>query len=475
MLFARRKGNEGTMESQDRIMDGDLQTLGLQSILKMLALSGKTGTLLVHSGPETLVISLRKGQIVSLHEEGVPQPDLLGMLCLINKLDPPRVNKLREASQGNIQTALALMTEQNWMSSNEMQHRLEFAVTQSISHALRWVDGRFAFHRQMVTMESHMQPFDVDSLLLEALRQADEWEEMGETSLTRTTVARWLPEVSRDVRSLGLNQEHIDVLCLSNGEIPLQGMSLALMLPEARVARAMSRLLDLHLIEVVDTSLEAELQQDLSNIIIMCQHTLAQQRQNSTPVQHLLGLIQTEGQCINGLLIHHGTYAKSLRGRGQLPIVEIVRYLERRFSQPLQLLAKQQFPILETATFMNGQLDYTEIISLDTLVKGEQLEEFYWEAVLGMTAFLRTVFTSLLQDEVGNSHTGRQLNVVWKAFLTEIEQEIHQYQLYRAHQSTQQNRNNRRTDSLSNGQSRNNPSRNEGSSLRSPETQRRLI
>src|SRR5207302_10270108 len=45
------------MEQQDRIMDGDLQTLCLQSILKMLALSGKTGTLFVHSGPDTLSLS----------------------------------------------------------------------------------------------------------------------------------------------------------------------------------------------------------------------------------------------------------------------------------------------------------------------------------------------------------------------------------------------------------------------------------
>ncbi len=460
------------MEPQDRIMDGDLQTLGLQSILKMLALSGKTGTLLVHSGPETLVISLRKGQLVALHEEGVPQPDLLGMLCLINRLDPPRAQALREASQGNLQIALALMVEQGWMTASEMQQRLEFAVTQSISHALRWVDGRFAFHRQMVTMESKMQPLDVDSVLLEALRQADEWEELGETSLTRTTVSRWLPEVSKDVRSLGLNQEHIDVLCLSNGEIPLQGMALVLMLPEARVARMMLRLLELRLVEVVDTSLEAELQQDLSNIIIMCQHTLAQQRQNNSPIQHLLGLINTLGQCINGLLIHHGTFAKSLRGRGQLPVIEIVRYLERRFSQPLQTLAKQQYPILETATFSNGQLDYSEIIGLDSLVKGEQLEEFYWEAVLGLAAFLRTVFTALLQDEVGNSHTGRQLNIVWKAFMTEVEQEIQQYQLYRAHQNVQQNRT-RRTDALETGQNWN--MRNEGNLQWSPETQRRLM
>ena len=462
------------MESQDRIMDGDLQTLGLQSILKMLALSGKTGILFVHSGPETLSISLRKGQLNALHEESSIKADLLSMLCLINKLDPPRVHAVREASQGNIQVALAMLVERKWMRAEEMQRRLEFAATQSISHALRWVDGRFSFHRQLVTMESRMRPLDIDTVLLEALRQADEWEEMGETSLTRMTVARWLPEVSNDVRSLGLSQEHIEVLCLANGEIPLQAVAMVLMIPEARVVRIMNHLLGLHLIEVVDTALEAELQQDLSNIIIMCQHKLAQRRQNDIPEQHLLGLIDTLSQCINGLLIHHGTYAKSLRGRGQLPLVEIVRYLERRFAQPLQLLTKQ-YPILETVTFTNGQLDCTEIIHLDKLVKGEKLEEFYWEAVLGLATFLRTVFSTLLNDEVGNSHTGRQLNYVWKAFLTEIDQEIQQYQLYRAHQNTQQSHSRYNEPVFQLGQGRSSVPQGDGNLYWSPETQRRLI
>ncbi|HXZ04617.1 MAG TPA: DUF4388 domain-containing protein [Ktedonobacteraceae bacterium] len=463
------------MESQDRIMDGDLQTLGLQSILKMLALSGKTGILFVHSGPETLSISLRKGQLVALHEESYPKSDLLNMLCLINKLDPPRAHAVREASQGNLQVALAMLVERNWMSAEEMQYRLEFAVTQSISHALRWIDGRFAFHRQLVTMESWMQPLEIDSVLLEALRQADEWEEMGETSLTRMTVARWLPEVSNDVRSLGLSQEHIEVLCLANGEVSLQAMAMVLMIPEARVVRIMNHLLALHLIEVVDTALEAELQQDLSNIIIMCQHKLAQRRQNHVPNQHLLGLIETLSQCINGLLIHHGTYAKSLRGRGQLPFTEIVRYLERRFTQPLELLAKQQYPILDTLTFTNGQLDCTEIIYLDKLVKGEKLEEFYWEAVLGLATFLRTVFSTLLNDEVGNSHTGRQLNYVWKAFLTEIDQEIQQYQLYRAHRNTQQMRSRYSENVYQIGPGKSNIPQGDGNLDRLPETQRRSI
>ncbi len=463
------------MESQDLIMDGDLQTLGIQSILKMLALSGKTGTLFIQSGRETLSISLRKGQIVSLREEGVNQPDLLTMLCLMNRLDPQRAQAVREVAQGNMQVALPFLVEQRLMTPAEMQQRLEFAITQSISHALRWVNGRFSFHRRVITMEVRMQPLDVDSVLLEALRQADEWEEMNEISLTRATMARWLPEVSNDVRSLGLSQDHIDVLCLANGEVPLQAMAMALMLPEARVARILGRLFELRLVEMVDTALEGELQQDLTNIIIMSQHTLAQQRQNSAPDQHLLGLIKTLSQCINGLLIHHGMYAKALRGRGQLPVADIVSYLEKRFAGSLQLMATQQFPILETASFVNGQLDCSEIFNLNNLVRGEQLEEFYWEAVRGLAVFLRTVFTTLLNDEVGNSYTGRQLNVVWKAFLTEVDQEIQQYQLYRAGQQAQNTRNRFNDSAFQSDVNWKGAAQKDGTPHWSPEWQRRSI
>lgn len=465
------------MEHQDRIMDGDLQTLGLQSILKMLALSGKTGKLFVSSGPETLSISLRKGQIVGLHEDGIPQPDILGMLCLINKLDPPRAQMIREHSQGDMQMALAMLVEHGWMSQAEMQSRLEFSVTQSISHSLRWTTGRFAFHRQLLPMESRLHPLDVDSVLLEALRQADEWEEVigeGVSQFARTTVARWQPEVSNDVRSLGLNQESIEVLCLANGELTLQAVALVLMLPEAHIARVMVHLLQLNLIEVVDTVLETQLQQDLSNIIIKGQYTLAQHRNAPNIEQHLVGLIRTLAECINGLLVHHGTYARGLRGRGHVASMEVVRYLERRFVPHLQVLASKEYPILETATFHYGQLDCGDILSLDKVVKGEQREEFYWEAVQGLAAFLRLVFTELLRDEVGNSHTGRQLTVAWRIFLSEIDHEIQQYQFYRAQRRTQANRG-QQVAPPSLGLVTNRNMLSDNGDNRSPETQRRLI
>src|SRR5438105_10919725 len=113
------------MEPQeDRIMDGDLQTLGLQSILKMLALSGKTGMLFVTSGREVLSISLRKGLIVALREEGVAQPDLLAMLSLLTRLDHQRAQAVRAMAQGNPHMALSILVEHGWMSPAEMQQRL---------------------------------------------------------------------------------------------------------------------------------------------------------------------------------------------------------------------------------------------------------------------------------------------------------------------------------------------------------------
>ena len=66
--------------------------------------------------------------------------------------------------------------------------------------------------------------------------------------------------------------------------------------------------------------------------------------------------------------------------------------MERRFAQSLQLLAKQQYPYSRNDEFYQWQLDCSDILTLDKLVKGEKLEEFYWEAVLGLAAFLRMVF-----------------------------------------------------------------------------------
>ena len=420
------------MEQQGRILDGDLATLGLQGTLKMLALGGKTGILTVVSGPELLRISLSNGHIVSLEEPNVQPPDIVDIFRLLGRIPREQAAEIRPLAGDNPTAVLAVLVHWQIMAPAEMQQRVEFGVIQSISRALRWERGRFQFDRDIVDIQGRIgapQPFNVDHILLEAIRMADEWDESGANSFTRNTVARWMPDFQGDINRLGLSREDINVLCLSNGQLPLRAIAYGLLLPEARVAQIMTRLLEIGLIEVVDARLEAELADSLVNLLTQIQHQLADGGPGATADQRILTLIKTMGSCVNGLMAHHAVFARALRGRGELPRSEVIQYVQRTFT-PLVNTMHLQFPRMdEVIRLHDGQLDYDDVLTLGKVVRGSELNACYWDAVRFLHGLMRASFDHVIADEAGNSRVGRQFADLWIAFLREVEDEIGRQQV----------------------------------------------
>jgi hypothetical protein len=413
------------MQPQGRILDGDLETLGLQATLKMLALSGKTGTLMVTSGQDTLSLYLNKGQIAGLQDNFVQRPNLLDVLRLLRRIDGRDAAELGRVVGPNLPGMLEALVHYRVISPAEMLQWQEYGVIQALSRAVRWQQGRFEFHRNV--LHGSQLALNVDHVLLESLRQADEWDEAAATGLNRTTVARWMSHFTGDIRRLGLEPDEVNVLCLANGQLSLQAIAYALLLSDARVAQIMDHLLTLQLIEVVDQALEEELERNLVDILTASQHELSKPHQGS-PEQLLLVLIKTLATCTNGLLTHHGAYARALRGRGALRPGQVARYLEGTFG-PLLQQAQAWWPILETVTFHDGQLDYQEILSLHTLVKGEQLQLFYWDVMTAFHWLMRQICANILQEEVGSSRSERRFRELWETFLREIEEQVHALQM----------------------------------------------
>lgn len=434
----------GLMEPQGRILDGNLDTLGLQATLKMLALGGKTGVLTVTSGNERLAVFLENGQIIDLDEPGAPSPELIEMFRLLRRITRAQSQELRRLADSNPTTAMAIMVNWGMMDAVELQRRAEFRVIQAVSRAVRWERGRFEFHRDISALQSRVRaqkPLNVDHVLLEALRIADESGRPGGMSLSRGTVARWMqdPEFKGDVTGLGLSRDEIHVLCLSNGQFSLSAISYALMVPEAEVAQMMQRLLDLGLIEVVDARLETELERNLVNLLTQSQHQLSQSGR-FTPEQRLLLLTRTMGNSINGLLAHHAVYARALRGRGEVPQAEVERYLDQSFGQLLHHL-QRDYPRMDgIVSFANGQLNFAEIESLEKVVKGQELAECLWDAVCLFSQLMRAVFERVIQDEVGKSRAGRQFEDLWAAFFRETDEEINRHFQRRAAARVQMDR-----------------------------------
>src|SRR5262249_30270171 len=231
-------------------------------------------------------------------------------------------------------------------------------------------------------------------------------------ALTRKTVARWMPEFNGDVTKLGLGREEVGVLCLSNGQFPLHAVAYALLVHEPVIAEKMQRLLELGLIEVVDAALEAALERSLVNLLAQSQHQLSMEGR-TTPEARMLTLVRTMGTCVNGLFVHHTTYARALRGRGEVPRAAIMRYLEATF-QPLLSTLQREFPRMdEVLRVVDGRFDYSDIETLDKVLKGHELTECYWDAVQLCSHFMRLVFDRILSDEVGKSRAGRQFEDLW--------------------------------------------------------------
>jgi Domain of unknown function (DUF4388) len=414
------------MEQPARILDGDLETLGLSAALKMLALSGKTGVLNVVSGQEHLAIYLENGHIIDLDEPSAAAPDLVDMFRLMGMLPREHAAEIRRLAGGNSPAAISIMVQWGLLSPTELQQRTEFRVIQAVSRAVNWTRGRFEFHRDGSSVQvprSGTRTLNVDHVLLESLRMADEWGRDGSTGYTRNTVARWMPQFNGDVRQLGLGREEMGVLCLSNGQFPLQAISYALLVPEPQVVLLMQRLVELGLIEVVDARLEDELERDLVNLLTQGQQQLAQES-GPSPEQRMLTIIRTVGTCINGLISHHAAYARPLRGRGEIPSQEVIRYLEATFG-PIIAQLQHSFPRMDgIVQFNRGEIDFHDLETLDKVVRGKELADSYWDAVQFMSHLMQLLFDRMMHDEVGKSQNGRRFEDLWAVFQRELNIDI---------------------------------------------------
>lgn len=410
-------------------MEGTLETLSLTATLKMLSLGCKTGILVVTSGQERLRIAIQNGYVVALEDSAARSFDIIGIFRMLRRLPPQReqIDQLRQLSGNNPVTALMILEQWHLISPTEMQQRIEFGITQALSRAVRWERGSFEFQRDVTPIQAYRgayQPLNVDHILLEAMRLADEMEH-APLPLARTVVPRWMPTFQGNVEQLGLSADETDVLCLASGQFSLAAIAYGLCKSEALIATAVARIRSLGLIELVDAQLESELEHSLYNLLTQSQHELAHQGKASAD-QRLQTLVRTLGSCANGLLAHHGVYARALRGRGEIAQIEVERYLRNAFGPVLAEL-HGRYPRMEgIITLDRGQIDYTPVLALNREVRGRELYECYWDAANLLFALTQRVFMIVLADEAGQSRQGRQLDDLWHTLLREIQDEIMQ-------------------------------------------------
>lgn len=419
-----------------RVLGGDLETLTLQSSLKMLALSGISGVLQVESRREQMRIFLEDGAISSLDEPGMPEPDLIALMRDMGRLGADQIMLIPQDARRELSTVVQYLVNIDAMSPQEELKRREFVVVQALSRAVRWTKGKFEFERDSghrtagMYTPSAAQPLNIDHVLLEALRQADEREYMRIQPAPRTVRARKVEPSGQDPRLAGLDPSAMWVYRLCNGERPLYAVAYGLLMPEAIAGAWMSKLLELGVLYPVDARADQEREQAMVSMLTQTRTQLQRVRRDAPPPQVMLELCLLMGTCANGMLQHFGQFALSMRSADRSAAAAAARYVDETM-MPVIELARKDYPRTDGIIHIEqGQLLFEDIKGLDRVVRGQELLACYWDSVRMLHKLLRVIYDQIALDEVGPGRVARY-NDLWVALLGELDNDMRQlYQWY---------------------------------------------
>lgn len=432
--------NDGPVGPQNRILDGDLETLGLQSTLKMLALGGKTGVLIVQTSSSRLNIFLQDGAITRLEDPSTPDPDLFDLFRAMGRISADQAMLMPQDARKDLAATTQYMVNNGLLSPAEELRRREFLVTQALSRAIRWERGRFEFRRDISMMRrtggmytpSAGQPMNVDHVLLEALRLADERDHLSRRPLPRFACTRKTPIEMDDPRLADLSPEVHWVYTLCDERRPVYAIAFALLMPEPVAGAHMASLMEQGLLDLVDHRIEEDMSQDLTQTLLRNRGAL-ENLSRQTPERMMMDLALILGGFINDLLSHHARYSRATRSSSDTALPETLRRIERMLT-PMVERATRAFPRMEGLIGIDrGQLTFADIKGLNKVVRGSELTICYWDAARLMRGLVREVFDAVRADELGPSQGVRQFDEVWNSLLRNIDfdmRRLHQWYAY---------------------------------------------
>ena len=159
-------------------LEGTLQDFALVDILQLIGMQRKTGTLTLSRNEETITVVLQDGNVVwASQSEDVFESRLGRILVSRGLIAKQRWDEARQLQARKGQALIPFLLEGQWISPRDCERVVQREVLETIYRALRWGDGKYSFVAQerVNLNRGQIPPVGTETILLEAVRQIDEW------------------------------------------------------------------------------------------------------------------------------------------------------------------------------------------------------------------------------------------------------------------------------------------------------------
>jgi hypothetical protein len=232
---------------------GDLADLGAPDLLYLVKMRGMTGELRLRRGGEDACLVFDAGRLVHVTSSSVSQR-LGELLVHLGKLTEQQLAQTLadQAADPGAQPIGTRLIEQGLIDADDLAEVLLCQAEEILYRVLAWEEGDFAYAKREVATDAVPLPeINVERLVLDAIRLADEYESMR----ARIPSLDYVVNVRRhgdDMMAEPLTlKESIVVASIERGARTLYQVAEATRLAEAELIRLIDDLVRRDLLEIV--------------------------------------------------------------------------------------------------------------------------------------------------------------------------------------------------------------------------------
>lgn len=159
-------------------LEGTLQDFALLDILQLVGMQRKTGTLTLTQRDETIRVLVQDGMVVWASPRDEVFEANLGRVLIRREMIPrERWDEIRQVRARKGRHVVPVLLETQRISRQDLEQVVQRLVLETLYRALRWRDGRYKFdaQAQVDLSRGQISPVGTETILLEAVRQMDEW------------------------------------------------------------------------------------------------------------------------------------------------------------------------------------------------------------------------------------------------------------------------------------------------------------
>jgi hypothetical protein len=159
-------------------LEGTLQDFALVDILQLIGMQRKTGVLTLVRKDETINVVVQDGMVVwATPPDEVFEANLGRVLVRRELITRERWEEVRQGRARKGQRLVPFLQEGQWVSPRDLEKVVQRLVLETLFRALRWRDGKYSFaaQAQVDLSRGQVPPVGTETILLEAVRQMDEW------------------------------------------------------------------------------------------------------------------------------------------------------------------------------------------------------------------------------------------------------------------------------------------------------------